>query len=334
MTTRELDRSPARLPLLAKAIVPALPVVGSLPGVRRSGGPLPDLELVQRGIAVDAARLTAYSKVCGFGPPRTVPATYPHVLAFPLLVALMTDPRFPFVAVGTVHVENRIVQHRPLAVDEVLDLAVRLQNLRPHEKGQQFDFSTSASVGGEVVWEEVSTYLHRAPTPTPRAENAETSRPATPRAENAETSGDASPRAENAETSGDASPRAENAETSRLVGVEAPPGATSWRLGADLGRRYAAVSGDVNPIHLYRLAAKAFGFPRQIAHGMWSTARCLAALQPRLPDTFELTVSLRKPVLLPGTVSFGARADGDGWVFGLRDAKEDRLHLVGTARPR
>jgi acyl dehydratase len=118
------------------------------------------------------------------------------------------------------------------------------------------------------------------------------------------------------------------------VGVEAPPGATSWRLGADLGRRYAAVSGDVNPIHLYRLAAKAFGFPRQIAHGMWSTARCLAALQPRLPDTFELTVSLRKPVLLPGTVSFGARADGDGWVFGLRDAKEDRLHLVGTARPR
>jgi acyl dehydratase len=308
MTTRELDRSPARLPLLAKAIVPALPVVGSLPGVRRSGGPLPDLELVQRGIAVDAARLTAYSEVCGFGPPRTVPATYPHVLAFPLLVALMTDPRFPFVAVGTVHVENRIVQHRPLAVDEVLDLAVRLQNLRPHEKGQQFDFSTSASVGGEVVWEEVSTYLHRAPTPTPRAENAE--------------------------TSGDASPRAEDAETSRLVGVEAPPGATSWRLGADLGRRYAAVSGDVNPIHLYRLAAKAFGFPRQIAHGMWSTARCLAALQPRLPDTFELTVSLRKPVLLPGTVSFGARADGDGWVFGLRDAKKDRLHLVGTARPR
>jgi acyl dehydratase len=299
MTTRELDRSPARLPLLAKAIAPALPVVGSLPGVRRPGGPLPDLELVQRGIAVDAARLTAYSEVCGFGLPRTVPATYPHVLAFPLLVALMTDRRFPFVAVGTVHVENRIVQHRPLAVDEVLDLAVRLQNLRPHEKGQQFDFSTSASVGGEVVWEEVSTYLHRTPTPH---------QPPTH--------------------------RAENAEASHLADVEAPPGATSWRLGADLGRRYAAVSGDVNPIHLYRLAAKAFGFPRQIAHGMWSAARCLAALQPRLPDAFELTVSLRKPVLLPGTVAFGARADGAGWVFGLRDAKKDRLHLVGTARPR
>ena len=60
----------------------------------------------------------------------------------------------------------------------------------------------------------------------------------------------------------------------------------------------------------------------------------MAALQPRLADAFELTTSLRKPVLLPGTVAFGARADGAGWVFGLRDAKKDRLHLVGTARPR
>jgi hypothetical protein len=67
---------------------------------------------------------------------------------------------------------------------------------------------------------------------------------------------------------------------------------------------------------------------------MWSTARCLAALQPRLPATFELTVSPRQLVLLPGTVAFGARADGAGWVFGLRDAKRDKPHLVGTARPR
>ena len=64
---------------------------------------------------------------------------------------------------------------------------------------------------------------------------------------------------------------------SRRVGV-------TWRLAGDLGRRYAAVSGDHNPIHLYPLTAKALGFPRQIAHGMWSLARCVAALENRLPD--------------------------------------------------
>ena len=88
-----------------------------------SAGPLPDLELVQRGVTVDAARLTAYCEVCGFGLPRLVPATYPHVLAFPLLVALMTDGRFPFVAVGTVQVA---VAELSEGVVEALERGVRV----------------------------------------------------------------------------------------------------------------------------------------------------------------------------------------------------------------
>ena len=76
-----------------------------------------------------------------------------------------------------------------------------------------------------------------------------------------------------------------------------------WRLGGDLGRRYAAVSGDRNPIHLHALTAKPFGFPRAIAHGMWTKARCLAALEGRLPDAFSVDVRFRKPILLPGRVS-------------------------------
>jgi hypothetical protein len=88
---------------------------------------------------------------------------------------------------------------------------------------------------------------------------------------------------------------------------EALPVTAHWQLPDDLGRRYAAVSGDHNPIHLHGLAAKAFGFPRAIAHGMWTKARCLAAL--RLPDAFEAEVRFRKPVLLPSTVTFGEAGD-------------------------
>jgi hypothetical protein len=83
----------------------------------------------------------------------------------------------------------------------------------------------------------------------------------------------------------------------------APPVTAHWRVADDTGRRYAAVSGDHNPIHLHGLAAKAFGFPWAIAHGMWTKARCLAAL--RVPDAFEIDVKFRKPVLLPSTVTFG-----------------------------
>ncbi|HVT34367.1 MAG TPA: MaoC/PaaZ C-terminal domain-containing protein, partial [Nevskiaceae bacterium] len=45
---------------------------------------------------------------------------------------------------------------------------------------------------------------------------------------------------------------------------------------ADIGRRYAKVSGDHNPIHTSAVGAKLFGFPRAIAHGMWTLARVTA----------------------------------------------------------
>ncbi len=113
------------------------------------------------------------------------------------------------------------------------------------------------------------------------------------------------------------------------VDLESPPQAR-WRLPGDLGRRYARVSGDVNPIHLTALAAKGFGFPRAIAHGMWSMARCLSALQPRLPDAYVADVEFRRPVLLPSTVELRTRAVDGGYdvVVSSRGGE----HLRGTIR--
>ena len=57
---------------------------------------------------------------------------------------------------------------------------------------------------------------------------------------------------------------------------------TRWKAPADIGRRYARVSGDYNPIHLSALTARLFGFPQAIAHGLWNKARTLAALDGQL----------------------------------------------------
>ena len=113
------------------------------------------------------------------------------------------------------------------------------------------------------------------------------------------------------------------------------PGGSAWRLPADLGRRYAAVSGDHNPIHLYPLTARALGFPRQIAHGMWSLARCVAALENRLPDAVTVDVAFKKPIFLPGTVAFGVDTTTEGLAFALTSPKDGAPHLVGaTSTPR
>jgi acyl dehydratase len=276
------------LPLYAKAVAPAVPGLSMLPGVRRSSRDLPDLALQQDGVAIDRDRLAAYAEVCGFGLRDAVPATYPHILAFPLHMALMTDGAFPFTPMGIVHVANRITQQRPVLSSEVLDLRVHATDLRPHPKGRQFDIVSEGAVDGEPVWRGVSTMLRRG------------------------AGGD------------EAAPREDR---------PVPAGATRWKLAGDLGRRYAGVSGDRNPIHLYGATAKAFGFPRQIAHGMWSKARCLAALQSRLPDAFEVDVEFKKPILLPATVAFGSQQGASGREFGLTDAKKGTPHLVGSVRP-
>lgn len=294
-THREVTGEPGAVPMMLKAALPAVPGLSLLPGIRRSGSTLPDLSLTRHDVPVDRAHVAAYSAVCGFGVKETVPLTYPHLLAFGLHMAIMTDRAFPFPAVGTVHLENSITQHRPIAATESLQVTARPQALRSHPKGRVFDIATRVHSAGELVWEETSTFLRRG-----RPVGGEGTDPG-------------------------------------LDLDEVAPSGIEWRLGGDLGRRYAAVSGDHNPIHLYAVTAKAFGFPRQIAHGMWSKARCVAALESRLPDAVRVDVGFKKPILLPSRVAFGSRRlDGGAgprsdWAFSLASPKSGAPHLLGRS---
>ena len=145
------------VPTLLKAALPSIPVVNQLPGIRKTGAGMPELVETRYDVPVDRVHVVAYSEVCGFPLKDHLPLTYPHVLAFPLQMAIMTDRSFPFPAIGTVHLENAITASRPIAVDENVDLAVWAENLRPHRRGQQADLVSEATVDGEVVWRGVST---------------------------------------------------------------------------------------------------------------------------------------------------------------------------------
>jgi acyl dehydratase len=297
MTTRTLNSSPAILPLYARVAAPLIPGASRLPFVPGRGEDVPDLELSLPGVRPDADAVAAYSKVCGFALRDHLPPTYPHVLAFPLHLAVMADGSFPFGAVGLVHVENRIVQQRPIGLGEELKLCVRPTALQPHKRGQTFSLLTEAWAGDEKVWESTSTMLRRQnPADGPQSEQIGRS------------------------------------EAHRPEGPELTPSA-EWRLGGDLGRRYAGVSGDRNPIHMHALTAKPLGFPSAIAHGMWTKARCLAALEGRLPDAFAVEVHFRKPIRLPGKVEFLSDAGNEEIHFAVREAERHTPHLDGRIQP-
>jgi acyl dehydratase len=118
--------------------------------------------------------------------------------------------------------------------------------------------------------------------------------------------------------------------------VEYPPAIAEWAALPDVGRRYAWVSGDWNPIHLSSLLARPFGFRGAIAHGMWMVARCLSWLATRSPGPgARLDVRFLKPLLLPGRVTLHASsADESGRrEFVLVSAEDSMPVLKGCWNP-
>ena len=267
---------------------------GAITARGRHGDRLPDIQFELTEQNIDRQQLASYAQVCSFRQSDVLPPTYPHIIGFPAAVLMMVDPAFPFALPGLVHVTNRIEQKRALRADEVLSVRVRADNLRDHRRGRQFDMMTEVTAQGEQVWTETSTYLRR---------EKKSSSPEAPVA---------------------FSPSA----GTRAAWGDSPPSAI-WRVPGDIGRRYAAVSGDVNPIHLNPLAARLFGFPRAIAHGMWVKARCLAQLEGRLSDSLIAEVEFKSPLLLPSTVAFTVTRVGDGWSLALTQARGGRQHLSG-----
>lgn len=272
--------------------------------VRSRPRSLPAVELVLGGVIVDRDHLAAYDRVCGFRLSDHLPPTYPHVLAFPVQLQLMTDAAFPFALAGMVHIRNVITALRPIAAATTLTLRVRAERLAAHPRGAQVDLVVEgyddSGNGEEIpVWTSRSTYLAR----------------------------------------GAVAPGSDHAAEAAAADAPSPPvdlsatGGAIWRVRGDTGRRYARVSGDINPIHLHPLSARMFGFPGAIAHGMWAKARSLAALDARLPDALTADVTFQRPLPLPSVVWFVAHQASDRWEFGVLPTADGRPHLTGIVTP-
>ncbi|MGV8918213.1 MAG: MaoC family dehydratase [Pseudomonas sp.] len=271
---------------------PALPGLFVQAAMRRkvSGTELPH-EGLRCWVSVDRQHVEAYRKVCGFSSSSLMPTTYPHVLAFPLQMQLMTEKNFPFPLLGLVHLANRITTLRPLGGLGQVQVSVHVANLQPHSKGATFSLITHIEDALGPLWEEDSTMLCRGlqlagqpagefePAPLPMSD------------------------------------------------------VLSWSAPADIGRQYAKVSGDYNPIHLSAASAKMFGFPQAIAHGLWLKARTLAALADHLPaSNFEIEVRFQKPVRLPSEVLLSASAAASSGQLQLTGGN-DLVHMMGSWQP-
>jgi len=289
----ELAAVPGLGPLYAKGVLAS----ARLAAARQTAvgvASLPSTHLVVREVRAEADRLTAYQHLVGEPGTDVLPAGFVHVMAFPLATALMVREDFPLPLLGMVHLANRVEQRRPLRLGEELDGVVHAERMVAHRAGVSVDLVVDVTVGPEVVWHVVSTYL---------------------------------------------------AGGLRLAGVDRPPRTDrpewtpplptgQWQLAPHDSRLYAAVSGDRNPIHSSRLGARAFGFPRTIAHGMHTAARALADVGAARGGAFTWAVEFAAPVLLPGTVATAIRRDERGFTLDGWSGRSGKRNLTVRVEPR
>ena len=252
---------------------------------------LPTERLVRPAVELQAGEIAHYAQACGFRREHGVPLAFPHVLAFPLHLLLLTRRSFPYPASGMVHLANRIRQYQRLEEGQALRLEVCAERWLAHPKGQALSIATRAHSGGSLVWESTSLYLRR----------------------------------------GVSQPIGEPWQGSLPMDEQTLVRTQRWSLGGDLGRRFAHVSGDFNPIHTSWLGARLFGFRRPIAHGMWTLGRALAAQQPPHPlAAAELDCEFKLPIFLPAAVTLWNRLpDGPRHEFEVRNHTGDQPHMRG-----
>jgi hypothetical protein len=270
-------------------------MVSRKPALVPEGGEVPRIEARLASVTIDGKHLAQYSEICGAATGATLPIAYPHILATPLHLAILGAEAFPVKLFGLVHTHNRIAMRQPLSANEPAEIRAWIAGHRDTERGQEFDLHTDYLVAGEALWEETCTFLaRRRPAPgTGRAATIARS--------------------------------VEGAPESLAIK------SSSFRAPSGLGRRYGFISGDVNPIHMSDITARAFGFPKAIAHGMWSLARLASDFEAAQFDGgCELSVSFKLPIYMPAWLTLQRWDVDNGAAFVLRDAQGEKPHLTGT----
>ena len=261
---------------------PALwPTLAATAGLFRHAHPglgepstLPRIERAISAATLDSAWLHAYHDCIGLAsaPSGTLAPLALQLAAAPLHLSILADARFPFRALGLVHMTQSVTQTRAIPATARLDLLAYCTDARWEKRGMSFCLVTEARCDGELVWQARTRAL--APGKSLWVPPADDKR-------------------------------------GNEVG---PPEAASLLCERTLhvpescGRRYAAIAGDLNPIHQHALLARLFGFKRAIIHGTWTLARALSMAELPRSTPFSLDAWFRRPVSLPSDVMVRAWA--------------------------
>jgi acyl dehydratase len=278
-----------QLPSALALNIGALRSSSKRPGVVEA---LPEVTYVRPRVLITLKDVAAYSKVCGFSKVHGVPMLVPHMSAFPLAMMLFGSRRFPWPAMGLVHLANSAKLLKRIEVGDELRIEMRTGELYAHEKGQAFTLHARALRAGEPVWESTWTLL-RLGVRQPKGEPyASALIDPTPLSHQADFYAGAGIGRSYGRVSGDINPIHLSAITARFLGFRKAIAHGMWT----------------------KARALAMLLPREAL------------------DHAEVIVEFKTPLFLPARASLWAAREESGALFEVRNAKGDKPHLRGRLR--
>lgn len=257
----------------------------------KPGDTFPEIKAVINKISINPEKLKAYREICELQDDGMLPVLYPHVFTAPLHMAILSHKDFPIPLLGMLHFRNHLVQHRPIRDDELLDVEVSLAEHRIVKQGFEFDYLIKVESNGELVWNSITTYLKQGKFGKDY---------------------NISPRSDLIEPLKDAKRIAE------------------FPIPADIGKRYARICSDFNPIHMSKTAAKLFGFRRDIAHAMWATAKSIGKLNLKSSGKpVRVDLGFKGPLFIESKSYVTAAVKKDSVLFNYHIEGNDKPCIIG-----
>jgi len=271
-----------------------------LGAVTKSNKRIPESLTTVEGIAsewfsfsIDEAHVEQFKQVVGGASNPGVPISYLQCYLNAMPMNMLTARNFPLNVLGSVHESSSIESHKNVSLVSKLTATSNMNSavLLSNKKDWLFKHVTTVTddeADGEVVM--TLTNEFRVLNPERNKVKVEGGKPAS-------------------------------------VSYDAESGWSkvgAWDYPVDTGRSYAGLNGDINPIHLFPITAKLFGYKSCISHGMYSVCKLMAegegvasAVQSS-GGKMKISARFTRPTFLPAEVEAWKNGSGE-FVFGVRD---------------
>tara|TARA_B100002003_G_scaffold172211_1_gene160127 strand:- start:435 stop:1277 length:843 start_codon:yes stop_codon:yes gene_type:complete len=241
-----------------------------------------------------ARHYNKYCKLVGWKNAEQMHPFYWQVRGLSLQLRLLSHGKSPFKLLGLVHLQNRVEEYVECRTDIPCELVARFGTVYQHRRGLAVEVTVTGNQRGQRVYSATGTYLMQTSLkPGPLP----------------------------AYESAIAGPGESSPETAELV------------FSAAMVRRYAKVSGDVNPIHLSTLTARLFGFKRAIVHGMYSGATAVSELDKQQAlNGKAVQLAFKRPMFVPAKAVLFSEQGDESTHFSLVSADREQAEIFFTGQ--